>query len=189
MARQDPIFRERQRRLRLAYRPDRRLSMAAGALRAPRRARASVLVRVPGLRGLLALQSPPSGAREEPLARVEGPPESGVTLRRLRGRAEGAGRRRRGLEGRRARRAFDAWRRAIVASHAPDAVGGGRRRAAAGSVGDDVDGTLARRAEDWPRGVIRRLAQRRATRTAPRGASASSRWPRELERVAAGNRA
>lgn len=82
--------------------------------------------------------------------------------------------------------AFDAWRSAVVASAAPDsAFGGGTVVAPPPGPGADVDGTLARRAEDGAWSVRRRLA---LLGDADRAAwSARFEALGEIERQAAGN--
>ena len=82
--------------------------------------------------------------------------------------------------------AFDAWRSAIVASRDGDSTfGGGTVVAPPPGPGTDVDGTLARRAEDCAWTVRRRLA----LITEPDRVAWSARFEplAEIERIAAGN--
>jgi hypothetical protein len=131
---------------------------------------ALVAVSVAALVAVPAVASPaPSSAQERDRARlVEGPPDAGVVIEGVESALDLV------VAGDKAWRegqrdvAFDAWRSAIEASAAPDsAFGGGTVVAPPAFVGSgqgdsrspgaDVDGTLARRAEDCAWTVRRRL--------------------------------
>lgn len=142
-----------------------------GALRAPRRSLASVLCAALAVIASAATQSTTSTTREEPLARVEGPPESGVTLdgseAALTALAAGDAAWKESAR----ERAFDAWRQAIEVSRPSGVV-----VAPPAGLAADVDGTLPRRAEDVTTSVRRRL---HATSEADRAA-----WRQRFEPLA-----
>ncbi len=151
--------------------------MSVGALRAPRRVLASAAGACLAVSAFSAPQAATSKARAEPLARVEGPPESGVTL-------DGSEAAHTALvtgdaawkESAR-ERAFDAWRQAIEVSLPSGVVVAPPPGPALGNtLAGDVDGTLARRAEDVATSVRRRL---HATSAADRAA-----WRERFEPLA-----